>query len=919
MRTAGFAGTPGPSGGAPGTPRAKLAARFEDDAPASPMRRQASSLSKGGSARSLMATGGGEALQAARAEIEQLKKLCAAHDVIREGLEKRVAQLEAQLQRQNAAPSGAAAASVPGPGGAAPLAAGAMASDGERKEPTPSLFTDDGRDFDNYIRRLAGLSELEAPKDARDKQHVAVRVGTDAKSKRRPAVHTQGQKGEKEVVYEVTCYTSDVPGAGTTSNCYITLRGQGGEFGPCALDRADAHSAVPGVGVLAQKATDVFDIVAVNVEPLHSIIISHDMSGSAPSWHLRTMTLRRHRSSSAEAKTYRFEWDNWVGPPQGSPATSPPSITLFPEMVNKDSGDPGHSGLQARPRTAPGAAGRAHGASGAGAAAAGARGEGRLTLHPAALSDACKSMVSAIRELHLPSTVSHDSGLQRLARLLGMGGASAAGGSRIEVPAGSRNLSVAFFGPRHVCTELVEWYGGCKMSDTGLSTKARFTLVKALPSGHHASGAGTYLLGQDGKGELGHFAGLADEVPALLSSLAVAQVPTGNMRMAQVDLVHPPVIEGPPPASAPSSFLEEALGEVRDQMHSKVDSLASIFKEMDKDGNGLIDVAEWTSALTQLGLDIPGPRAERMFKALDVSSDGSIEYGEFLAVFKPALTTYPYDLEAAAEGVGAEADLIIVLVDPKTIHFNARELALIARLHTRFPNKLRLACYVREPLREDSKLRSHLLPATRLRLEQAMGLPANALLGHLPNLWVPSAASSSHAVVDNQLDDILEWVKDALLSLESLAVDQTEHNLRIMLDLVWSAGDSGKARQARAELVSWLKAWCDAAGRRKTPSFVRLHEVLDKALKDVKRGHVVREDVEGWTPKRVSEWLSSCNPALGQYAGSFEDEQVTGKRLMRVSEDVLKKKLHVRSLGHRKEIMRHLDALLRARKAYLKL
>ena len=59
--------------------------------------------------------------------------------------------------------------------------------------------------------------------------------------------------------------------------------------------------------------------------------------------------------------------------------------------------------------------------------------------------------------------------------------------------------------------------------------------------------------------------------------------------------------------------------------------------------------------------------------------------------------------------------------------------------------------------------------------------------------------------------------------------------------------------------------------------------------------------------------------ALGQYASSFEDEQVTGKRLMRVSEDVLKKKLHVRSLGHRKEIMRHLDALLRARKAYLKL
>ena len=60
-------------------------------------------------------------------------------------------------------------------------------------------------------------------------------------------------------------------------------------------------------------------------------------------------------------------------------------------------------------------------------------------------------------------------------------------------------------------------------------------------------------------------------------------------------------------------------------------------------------------------------------------------------------------------------------------------------------------------------------------------------------------------------------------------------------------------------------------------------------------------------------------PALRQYSSSFEEEQVTGKRLMRVSEDVLKKKLNVTSLGHRKEIMRHLDALLRARKAYLKL
>lgn len=54
-----------------------------------------------------------------------------------------------------------------------------------------------------------------------------------------------------------------------------------------------------------------------------------------------------------------------------------------------------------------------------------------------------------------------------------------------------------------------------------------------------------------------------------------------------------------------------------------------------------------------------------------------------------------------------------------------------------------------------------------------------------------------------------------------------------------------------------------------------------QALKDVKRGHVVQDDVEGWTPKRVAEWLIACNPAFAKYANSFVDEQVTGKRLVR--------------------------------------
>ena len=55
-----------------------------------------------------------------------------------------------------------------------------------------------------------------------------------------------------------------------------------------------------------------------------------------------------------------------------------------------------------------------------------------------------------------------------------------------------------------------------------------------------------------------------------------------------------------------------------------------------------------------------------------------------------------------------------------------------------------------------------------------MGLSSNALQGHLPTLWVPApdGAPKTAVMVDNQIDEVLVWVKDALLGLENLAVDQ---------------------------------------------------------------------------------------------------------------------------------------------------
>ena len=159
-------------------------------------------------------------------------------------------------------------------------------------------------------------------------------------------------------------------------------------------------------------------------------------------------------------------------------------------------------------------------------------------------------MASAVRQFHLPSAVSHDSGLVRLARLFGRDGSRA----QMEVPPACRNLNVMLLGPRQLCREVVEWFGGCDMGDTGLSTKARFTLVKALQADSGVTAR--YMVGEDAKADLGSFAKLAHDVPSLLGSLAVSHVASTSSRMAQIDFLHPPVIEGTPPSAAACSMLE---------------------------------------------------------------------------------------------------------------------------------------------------------------------------------------------------------------------------------------------------------------------------------------------------------------------------------------------------------------------------
>lgn len=223
------------------------------------------------------AKGSSEALSAARGEIERLQKLFNAGEVVREGLERRIGELEGEVHRLRAR-----AAGDPNSPAKGQEASKSLEDEGENGE----LYTKDGRDFENYIRRLAGLSEL-PPGDKADRANQRVRVGLGPKPTSKAGVVAEQSKGNREwVVYEVTTQTGKVAGGGTSAECYVTFRGEHGDYGPCQLEKAEG-----GGGVLSEGAKDVFDVCALDVGVLKAIIVSHDNTGESPSWNLLAVTV----------------------------------------------------------------------------------------------------------------------------------------------------------------------------------------------------------------------------------------------------------------------------------------------------------------------------------------------------------------------------------------------------------------------------------------------------------------------------------------------------------------------------------------------------------------------------------------------------------------------------------------------------
>jgi len=317
--------------------------------------------------------------------------------------------------------------------------------------------------------------------------------------------------------------------------------------------------------------------------------------------------------------------------------------------------------------------------------------------------------------------------------------------------------------------------------------------------------------------------------------------------------------------------------------------------------------------MTKLGVEMSPAKANRIMAVLDVSGDGKIEYEEFLAAFRAARTTFEYDLDDAMEHAAASADLVIALIDPKSMHYNARELQMYEMVYTNHREKFRPFCFVQPEMLGQRKTVGPLLVAARARLEQVMELEPNSL----PELEVVGLAGEGSKSGD-KMDMILLAVAESLLVVEHGCVDQAHDNIRSIIDALWGARDPSAAQGAKARLLEWLKLWEEATAKRKHPPLARLHQVCESASKDVRRGHVVADDIEGWTPAKVNSWLQERNPALSAYASAIVDEKISGKRLLALTDESLRRRLGVQSLGHRREMLRHTAALLEGRKNFLK-
>ncbi|XP_062503862.1 lipoxygenase homology domain-containing protein 1-like isoform X2 [Corticium candelabrum] len=114
------------------------------------------------------------------------------------------------------------------------------------------------------------------------------------------------------VKYEVTTYTSDLKGAGTDANVFVSLYGEKGHTGDLALVDTSKHKRKD---CFERKSVDVCVVEGVDVgDHIEKIRIGHDGTGIGAGWHLDKVELHRLKGegNGDRSRIFTFLCDRWL-------------------------------------------------------------------------------------------------------------------------------------------------------------------------------------------------------------------------------------------------------------------------------------------------------------------------------------------------------------------------------------------------------------------------------------------------------------------------------------------------------------------------------------------------------------------------------------------------------------------------------
>ncbi len=113
-----------------------------------------------------------------------------------------------------------------------------------------------------------------------------------------------GQSHAQSKTYDVTIRTSDIGGAGTDADVFLTV------FGTQTPDGVKAPTDLDGSGnVFESGDTDTFKVTFnVPIGELEKITLSHDDSGPGSGWHVRDVKIKDPNNG----ETVTFEFNRWL-------------------------------------------------------------------------------------------------------------------------------------------------------------------------------------------------------------------------------------------------------------------------------------------------------------------------------------------------------------------------------------------------------------------------------------------------------------------------------------------------------------------------------------------------------------------------------------------------------------------------------